>query len=67
MKLLLNGATFKNIGTNNKDYIWTAIQEVQAFIETRRDQAEIINKSNRNTRTLPCKQYRPSTCPKLRK
>lgn len=31
VKLLFNGATFKNLN-NSKEYIWTALKEVQAFI-----------------------------------
>lgn len=42
VKLLFNGATYNNLN-NSKEYIWTAIKEVQAFIETRGDLASLIN------------------------
>ena len=42
VKLLFNGATYKNT-TNSKDFIWAALKEVQAFIETRTDLATYIN------------------------
>ena len=38
VKLVLNGATFKNLN-NSKDYIFSALREVETFIETRRDLA----------------------------
>lgn len=42
VKLLYNGATFKNLN-GSKEYVWTAIKEVQAFIETRSDLAKYID------------------------
>lgn len=46
VKLLFNGATYKNLN-NSKDYIWTALKEVQAFMETRGDLAALIDQNNR--------------------
>ena len=46
VKLLFNGATYKNLN-NSKEYIWNALREVQAFIETRTDLANYINENGR--------------------
>lgn len=61
VKLVVNGATYKNLN-NTKEYIWTALKEIQAFIDTRPDLADYINKSNRRKSD---KEARPSTCHKL--
>jgi hypothetical protein len=42
VKLVVNGATYKNLNST-KEYIWTALKEVQAFIDTRPDLAAYIN------------------------
>lgn len=62
VKLLYNGATYKNL-TNSKEYIWSAIKEVQAFMETRGDLAKFIVENNR--RRKETKDLRPSTCHRL--
>jgi hypothetical protein len=64
VKLLFNGATYKNLNSS-KEYIWSALKEVQSFIESRADLATHINESN--TRSEVNKKVRPSTCGKLRK
>jgi hypothetical protein len=57
LKLLFNGATYKNL-TNSKEYIWVGLQELTAYIATKKEEAVELIKMNRHGKACPNRHNR---------
>ena len=49
LKLLFNGATFKNL-TNSKEYTWVGINILNSYIETKKSDVIELLKTNRHAK-----------------
>lgn len=59
LKLLFHGATYNNVH-NSKDGVWVGIQQLNAYMQAKKDHVVELVKLNRHTK--PCSSNRHFRC-----